>query len=144
MVFLVWQRSGTITTPHTVTDGSVGLHPRFAYCSFVKLSSGHVYRIIKRARDMNRSDEQLQSLREGLVRGRASLTYGKTKGGTLADMEPFHDTASRFLQEVRLFPGPHHVDPAYAFVVSLFNAWVRGCAVFVVNGISTHRWVLCL
>ena len=53
-------------------------------------------------RDVSRSDQQLMSLREGLVRGRSSMVYGVTKGGFLADMEPFHGTASRFLQEVRL------------------------------------------
>ncbi|CAM9272261.1 unnamed protein product, partial [Laminaria digitata] len=49
----------------------------------------------------SRSDQQLTSLRERLVQGRSSTVYGMTNGGTLADMEPFHRTASRFLQEVR-------------------------------------------
>ena len=54
----------------------------------------------KTKRDESRSDQQLMSLREGLVRGRSSMVYGVTKGEFLADMEPFHGTASRFLQEV--------------------------------------------
>lgn len=56
----------------------------------------------KTKRDVSRSDQQLMSLREGLVRGRSSMVYGVTKGEFLADMEPFHGTASRFLQEVGL------------------------------------------
>ena len=55
----------------------------------------------KHARDVIRSDQELESLREGLVRGRSSTLYGTTKGGALADMIPYHDTASRFLQDVR-------------------------------------------
>ncbi|CAM9511475.1 unnamed protein product, partial [Laminaria digitata] len=49
----------------------------------------------------SRSDAQLVTLRDGLVLGRSSILYGTTKGPTLNDMEPFHDTASKFLQEVQ-------------------------------------------
>ena len=67
---------------------------------------GDISRQNERVRDVNRSDQQLLSLREGLVRGRSFTVYGMTRGTgrKLADMEPFHGTASRFLQEVLLEP----------------------------------------
>lgn len=49
---------------------------------------------------IDRSDEQLIPLREGLERSRYSLLYGVTTGPALADVIPFHGTASRFLLEV--------------------------------------------
>ena len=54
----------------------------------------------KRARDADRSDEQLATLRDGLVRAQSSILYGVSTGPNVTDMEPFHGTASRFLQEV--------------------------------------------
>lgn len=79
------------------------------------LSFGDISPKTKRAHDMNRSDQQLTSLREGLVRGRASTVYGITNGGTLADMQPFHGTASRFLQEVRSEAGPYQAGSSLVF-----------------------------
>lgn len=52
------------------------------------------------ARDVDRSDEQLSMLREGLTRARSLILYGISKGPALADMQPFHGTASMFLLEV--------------------------------------------
>lgn len=49
---------------------------------------------------IGRSDDQLIPLREGLERSRSSLLYGVTTGTALADVIPFHGTASRFLLEV--------------------------------------------
>ena len=97
---------------------------------------GDISRQNERVRDVNRSDQQLLSLREGLVRGRSSTVYGMTRGtGTkLADMEPFHGTASRFLREVLLEPAilrrPHsHVRLAPS------DESVRGRAMFAVVGL---------
>ena len=83
--------------PHKSTDHSIH-HPLYldtAVCGFWWYGSRHTL-----ARGVSRSDEQLKPLREGLVQGRSSIIYGATKGTTLADMEPFHGTASRFLQDV--------------------------------------------
>lgn len=52
------------------------------------------------ARNVDRSDEQLSMLREGLTRARSLILYGISKGPALVDMHPFHGTASMFLLEV--------------------------------------------
>ncbi|CAM9444879.1 unnamed protein product, partial [Laminaria digitata] len=49
----------------------------------------------------SRSDAQLTTLREGLARSKSSILYGVSTGPELSDMEPFADTASMFLREVR-------------------------------------------
>lgn len=90
------------------------------------------------ARHVNRSNEELISLREGLGRGRALTVYGMTKGGTLADMVPFHGTASIFLQEVRvaktMLRKPEHA----------FRVCVRGRDKLEVVGLpprKTRQWL---
>lgn len=78
-----------------------------------------------------RSDEKLTTLREGLARRQSSVLYGVSSGPELFDMEPFPDTASRFLQEVRIFfqysallrrahkKSPHAVSTLLAFGCSV-------------------------
>lgn len=52
------------------------------------------------ARNDDRSDEQLAILRERVVRSQSLIVYGISTGPALADMQPFHGTASMFLREV--------------------------------------------
>lgn len=52
------------------------------------------------AHNDDRSDEQLSKLREALVRSQSLIVYGISNGPALADMQPFHGTASMFLLEV--------------------------------------------
>lgn len=74
-----------------------------AFCFSVWIRfSNLVFDIHTRAPDNGRSDEQLTTLREGLARRLSSVVYGVTTGPELSDMEPFPETASRFLQEVRI------------------------------------------
>lgn len=83
-----------------------------AGCGEVTAGTSFSFRF-KRARDIDRSDKQLTMLREGLERARSSILYGLTSGPTLADMKPFHGTASRFLEEVRVSGAPSLGQKAY-------------------------------
>lgn len=53
---------------------------------------------------MDRSDEKLEPLRRGLRLASTSLIYGTTNGSDWNSMQPFEDTATRFLLEVLRFP----------------------------------------
>ena len=44
----------------------------------------------------------MATLYDRLMGAQSTILYGISKGPDLADMEPFHGTASRFLQEVYL------------------------------------------
>lgn len=47
------------------------------------------------------TEDELESLQQGLKKGRNAIVYGKTTGPDFNDMHPFRNVASRFLQAVR-------------------------------------------
>ncbi|CAM9220616.1 unnamed protein product, partial [Hapterophycus canaliculatus] len=55
------------------------------------------------ARDiLARSEEEWDKLRRGMKKGARTILYGITRGPGLKDMRPFLDTATKFLQAVRV------------------------------------------
>eukprot|EP00904_Undaria_pinnatifida_P002354 jgi/Undpi1/12119/HiC_scaffold_5.g01795.m1 len=89
----------------------------------------------------SRSDEQLAPLREGLARGRSSTIYGMTSGPALADMTPFHDTASRFLEEVHNMSASENKWNCPSSEISESMLSPRTQATFPPTGKSRNLWL---
>ncbi|CAM9252771.1 unnamed protein product, partial [Laminaria digitata] len=96
----------TVEEAHVLPFQRTGLN----YSEFAVVAEKGSFSTAKRVETVvkdlsSRSAEQLSMLREGLVRGQSLIVYGLSKGPTLADMEPFHGTASMFLLEVQKIVG---------------------------------------